>query len=133
MVRRGVDLGDLGGSASPGSGEDLLGWLLPDERVQVVVPVVDQSSIASTSCSTLLNVLRRSRRLVSRWNHHSTLGGREPADPSLIRHEVKHANQWAWFGGGAIFPLVYAVSPRPWESQAGLSDGCYQKPSRDGC
>ena len=52
-------------------------------------------------------------------------------DDRLIRHEAKHANQWAWFGGGAIFPLVYAVSPRTWESQAGLSDGCYQK--RDGC
>jgi hypothetical protein len=92
-----------------------------------------QRSIASTSCSTLLNVPRRSLRSVSRWNHHSTLGGREPADARFIRHEAKHANQWAWFGGGAIFPLVYAVSPRTWESQAGLSDGCYQKPSRDGC
>ena len=61
------------------------------------------------------------------------LGGRGKADDRLIRHEAKHANQWAWFGGGAVFPLVYAVSPRTWESQAGLSDGCYQKPSRDGC
>lgn len=39
VVRRGFGLGGQSRSASPDLGEDLVGWLLPNERLGVVVPV----------------------------------------------------------------------------------------------
>lgn len=34
-------------------------------------------------------------------------GGR--TDFASIRHEAKHANQWAWFGGALAFPVAYGI------------------------
>ncbi len=64
-------------------------------------------------------------------------GGR--TDFASIRHEAKHANQWAWFGGGPAFPLAYGLEEwrsggherNSFERQAGLRDGCYI--TRPGC
>ncbi len=42
MVRRGIDLVGQRCSASPNSGQDLVGGVLPCERAWVIVPVVDQ-------------------------------------------------------------------------------------------
>ena len=47
MVLRGFGLGGQSGSASADLGEDLLGWLLPDERLGVVFPVFDPTGTAS--------------------------------------------------------------------------------------
>lgn len=49
-------------------------------------------------------------------------------------HETRHADQWALFGGGLLFLLVYGAEyartrRRPWrnvfERDAGLEDGGY--------
>ncbi|GEM_PF-2976466 len=60
------------------------------------------------------------------------MSGRTP-DARMMRHESKHANQYAWFGGGAMFPVVYGIQEwtsgggkhNTFERQAGLKDGCY--------
>ena len=65
--------------------------------------------------------------------------GEPSADARMLRHEAKHANQYAWFGGGAGFPVAYGAAEwasgggdkNPFERQAGLTDGCYRP--REGC
>jgi hypothetical protein len=65
--------------------------------------------------------------------------GRPFVDPRLLRHEAKHANQYAFFGGGVLFPILYGLEElrsgggrkNSFEVQAGLEDGCYLP--RAGC
>ena len=65
--------------------------------------------------------------------------GDRTVDPQLLRHEAVHANQYAAFGGGIGFPVVYGIEElrsgggenNIFEKQAGLADGCYQP--RPGC
>lgn len=64
----------------------------------------------------------------------STYDTVETGNPDFrrMRHESKHANQWLIPG----FPLLYALFPRTFETQAGLRDGCYAPDSggyRPGC
>ncbi|MDO8392307.1 MAG: RHS repeat-associated core domain-containing protein [Actinomycetota bacterium] len=66
-----------------------------------------------------------------------TSGG--PPDSRLMAHEGKHADQWS-FLGPALFASAYiltsAVAPgdgNPFEKLAGLYDGCYTTPPRQGC
>jgi RHS repeat-associated protein len=65
--------------------------------------------------------------------------GARKVDTRQLRHEAKHANQWAWFGGGVLFPIAYGLEEwrsgggrrNSFERQAGLRDGCYRQ--RRGC
>ena len=65
--------------------------------------------------------------------------------PELLRHEARHATQYAWCGGVVMVPLYLAASAVSWaltgdfgarnvfERRAGLTDGGYtDKPLRPG-
>jgi len=65
--------------------------------------------------------------------------------PGLVRHEARHATQYAWCGGVAMVPLYLAAATVSWaltgdfgarnvfERRAGLADGGYtDKPLRPG-
>jgi RHS repeat-associated protein len=69
------------------------------------------------------------------WKGGTTIGSvyvtNDRVDDSILRHEAKHSNQWAWFGGGALFVPVYLAFPKTFEHQAGPHDGCYEY--RPGC
>ena len=64
--------------------------------------------------------------------------GAKSVSPSLLRHESKHADQYAWFGGGAAFPVGYAIQEafsgggncNGFEQNAGLKDGGYSTDTR---
>ena len=65
------------------------------------------------------------------------LTGSGRSDRQLLRHERRHADQWAIFGGA--FPALYGIDEwlsggdrhNHFERWAGLTDGCYNK--RRGC
>lgn len=64
---------------------------------------------------------------------HDTLG----RDTALLRHEARHATQYAWCGGLLMLPLYFAAAGVSWvlsgdfgawnvfERRAGLADGGY--------
>jgi len=65
------------------------------------------------------------------------LDGTDTLPPRLLRHEARHATQFAWCGGLAMIPLYLAAagtswvltgdfgSRNPFERLAGLADGGY--------
>ncbi len=66
------------------------------------------------------------------------LTGEKTTDARMMRHEAKHATQWAV--GGILFPIAYGLTSirfrganNPFERHAGLEDGCYTRPPRAGC
>jgi hypothetical protein len=67
--------------------------------------------------------------------------GASSVTPEMLRHETNHANQYAWFGGGAGFPLAYYAEEsisgggacNRFEQQAGLVGGGYTPPSGYQC
>lgn len=64
--------------------------------------------------------------------------GEANPDERIRRHESVHAEQYARFGGGVIFPILYGLeelqhpgAENKYEREAGLEDGCYV--GRPGC
>jgi len=62
-------------------------------------------------------------------------------DDRLLRHEAVHADQYARYGGGLVFPALYLYeeyvgsdggADNRYEREADLEDGCYI-PDRDTC
>jgi len=67
--------------------------------------------------------------------------GASRVSEETLRHETKHANRYAWFGGGAGFPIAYynqknisgGGACNRFEQQAGLRDGGYTPPTGYQC
>ncbi|RKT72950.1 RHS repeat-associated protein [Saccharothrix variisporea] len=60
------------------------------------------------------------------------LTGERSTHPNMMRHEAKHATQWAVLG--PAFPIAYGLAElrypgarNPFERHAGLHDGCYRR------
>lgn len=67
-----------------------------------------------------------------------TISGEASVDSAVQGHETRHADQWAIFGGGLVFPLLYGLeqlrvrgrrSRNLFERWAGLEEGGYELPA----